>query len=320
MELIASICRRPVGSLVVCACLALLGAVSCLHIQINLYPQTRYPALTVTTVLSDSDPEEIETLITRNLEETLVDLPGLKKITSNSRQGNSQVTLEFHEGHDISDLALEVRGRIRRLWPSFPKDTRFPVISHYNPSDDPLVVLGVTGTMPLPDLSHWAEHTLKPQLNRLDGVASVQIAGATVREIQADCDMDRLNALGLTVREVAHAISTGHRTLSAGFLTRGEKRLPLRPTGNLENATQVSDQPLTVSQEGAVVRVRDVARVELRNKEPKEITRLNGQSLVSVAIYRTNDSDLRRLWGSLPREDSGYTSLGSVWSKHSGHL
>jgi HAE1 family hydrophobic/amphiphilic exporter-1 len=173
------------------------------------------------------------------------------------------------------------------------------VISHYNPSDDPLAVLGVTGKMPLPDLSDWAEHTLKPQLNRIDGVASVQIAGATTREIQADCDMDRLNALGLTVHQVVQAVSAGHKNLSAGCLTIGEKRLPIRTAGNLENAPEVARQPLTITRQGSVIRVGDVARVELRDKDPQEITRLNGQPLVSVAVYRSSDADLRALWASL---------------------
>jgi len=291
--------KRPIGSLVACACLAILGAIAADRIPINLYPQARHPALTVNTELSQADPEEIETLITRKLEEALVDLPGLKKISSHSRQGSSKVVLEFHAGRDVSEAALEVRGRIRRLWPTFPKDTRFPVITHYNPSDDPVAVLAVTGKMPLPDLSHWAEHTLKPQISRIPGVAAAQTAGTSMLEIKVNCDAGRLMALGLSVQDVARTVGASHATMSAGFMNVGDKRISLRTTGHVTDASDVANLTLLVSKGGGHVTVGDVAQVEQVAEAPQEVSRLNGKPLVSLAIFRTTEADLRRLWASI---------------------
>lgn len=296
MGLIASIVTRPVGSLVVCTSVAVLGLISLSYIPINLYPQTRLPTLTITTELSDSSPEEIETLISRKMEEALVGLSGLRKISSSSRQGNSRLVLEFQEDRDPSESVMEVRGRIRRLWPSFPKDTRFPIINHYNPSDEPLVVMGITGAMSLAELSHWVEHTLKPQFSRIKGVAAVQVAGSSFLEMKVNCDAGMLNAQRLSVHDVAEAIKKGNAALHAGFITEGGKRFPIRTAGDLRSVPDVANQPLVVGEGGAVVTVGDVAEVEMVSEAPREISRLSGKPLVSLALYRTTDSDMRRIW------------------------
>lgn len=299
MRLIATIIRRPVASLVLCTCLTVLGLIAAGNIPINLYPQSRFPALTITTALSEADPEEIEILITRKLEEALSDLPGLKKVSSVSRHGESEVILEFHLGQNITTAAVEVRGEIRRLWPSFPKDTRFPVINHFNPADEPLAVLGVTGQMSLADLTHWVEKTLKPQLSRIKGVAGVQIAGGADTEIVVECNAGRLNALGITLDNVVATIGSGHSTLPAGFLNIEGKRVAVRTTGELDTADKIAAQPLLVPEGGGVVTVGDIAKVSVDAKEPKELTRLNGKPLVSVAVFRTSEADLRGLWSSI---------------------
>lgn len=276
--------------------LTVLGVTALFFVPITLYPQTRFPTLTITTGLSDASPEEIETLITRKMEEALGDLSGLRKMSSSSRQGTSRLVLEFQEDRDLSEPVMEVRGRMRRLWPSFPKDTRFPVISHYNPSDEPLAVLSVTGSMSLPDLSHWIDHTLNPQLSRLKGVAAVQTAGSSSLEMRVNCDVGRLNALNLTVHHVAEAISQGNATLPAGFVIEAEKRLPMKTDGGLRSVPEVANQPLVVAEGGALVTVGDVADVEMVSEELREISRLNGNPMISLAVYRTTESDLRRIW------------------------
>jgi HAE1 family hydrophobic/amphiphilic exporter-1 len=270
--------------------------ISLSFIPINLYPQTRLPTLTITTELADSSPEEIETLISRKMEEALVGLPGLRKISSSSRQGTSRLVLEFQEDRDLSESVMEVRGRIRRLWPSFPKDTRFPIINHYNPSDEPLVVMGITGAMSLHELSHWVEHTLKPQFSRIKGVAAVQAAGSSFLEMKVNCDAGMLNAQSLSVHDVAEAIKKGNAALHAGFITEGGKRFPIRTAGDLRSVPDVANQPVVVGEGGAVVTVGDVAEVEMVSEAPREISRLNGKPLVSLALYRTTDSDMRRIW------------------------
>ncbi|MFH1117177.1 MAG: efflux RND transporter permease subunit [Pseudomonadota bacterium] len=293
--------QRPLGGLVVCICTAVVAGFALSGMKVNLLPDTRYPFITITTVLSGTGPEEIETLVTRKIEQATADIPGLKELRSTSREGESEVTLKFHLGRDISKAASEVRGRMRRLRPSLPRDTRFPVITRFNPSDAPMAVLGVTGKWSLPEIGHWVRHTLKPELNRIKGVAAVRIAGAPETEIIVDCRPEKLKSLEMTVHDVTKAIDRGHKSLSGGSLVVDEKTVPVRTAGNLESPDEIAGQPLTVAGHGGLVNVRTVAEVHRVPVPPRESTRHNGKPLVSVSIYQGGGADMRTLWQSILR-------------------
>ncbi len=293
--------QRPLGGLVICICAAVLGGFALSGMKVNLLPDTRYPFITVTTVLSGTGPEEIEALVTRKIEQAVTDVPGLKELRSTSREGESEVTLQFHLGRDVSKAASEVRSRIRRLRPSLPRDTRFPVITRFNPSDSPVAVLGVTGKQPLPEIAQWVRGTLKPELNRIKGVAAVRIAGAPEIEIIVDCRPEKLKSLEMTVHDVSRAINRGHKSLSGGSLVVDGKILPVRTAGNLESPDEIARQPLTVSGHGGLVNVRTVAEVRTVPVPPRESTRHNGKPLVSVAVFRAGGADLRTLWKNVRR-------------------
>ncbi len=293
MKLLSAFYRRPLGVITIALCLTCVGVVAALRIPVNLYPHVQVPALTITTELFDSDPSEVETLITRPIEEALSNAPGLKKMMSYSRNGQSEVTLHFHHGHNISEAALEVRGRLRRLTPTLPKDVRSPVISRYNPQDTPVVVLAVTAADF--DASRRATDVMQSRLNRIPDVAAVRVSGAPSKEIVVDCDGGRLDALNITVHDIAAGIETGHIGLPGGFLKIGDRRIALRTAGLLTDPESVERLPVSASKQGAPLLVGDVARVFTETKEPEEIVRLNGKPLTSVAVFRSAEADLRSL-------------------------
>jgi HAE1 family hydrophobic/amphiphilic exporter-1 len=296
------ILEHPAGSLVACLCLAITGFVASQRMQISLNPSVRLPVLTVSTELSGVEPEEIELLITRKIERAMSDISGIKEIESVSREGESEVVLRFHLGSDVSTAALEVRSRIRRLFSTFPKDTRFPVISFFDPSSAPLALLGVTGGRSLAVTAKWAREVVKPNLDRIKGVAAVKIAGAPITEIAVDCDSGRLRALGLTISDVTEIIHRAHKTLSGGHILKGKKRLAVRTTGKLSTPVQIARLPLHTTQHGNTVTIGDVAKVALIEDMPREISRLNGQPLVSVAIFRATGADQRNLWKTVRKK------------------
>ena len=292
---------RPLGTLTACLCLVMLGLFALFYMPINLYPQTQFPVLTISTAFSDSSPEEIETLITKPMEEAVADLPGLRKIQSLSHSGESEVTLQFHYGQNISEKALEVRSRIRRIFPLLPKDARFPVITRYDPSGAPVIVLAVTGKTSPEETGQWVYHTLKPKLSRIEGVATVKVSGAPRPQIMVDCDAGRLNALCLTIHDVTEAIRTGHNSLPAGFITTTGKRLSVVTAGKLDSPGDVEKQPVRASSTGAPITVGQLAGVKLGSEQAGDIARYNGQSLITAAVYRSTDADLRGLWKDLKK-------------------
>jgi hydrophobic/amphiphilic exporter-1 (mainly G- bacteria), HAE1 family len=298
-SLLETLLLRPVGTLTACLCIVILGGIAWIDMPLNFRSKTQYPVLTITTVLSDTNPSEMEILITKRIEDALSEIQGIRKVMSSSRAGESVVTMEFHQGRNISEAALEVRSALRRLWRTFPTDTRFPVITRFNPSDAPMAVLAVTGESSSSEKALWVNRYLRPQLSRINGVASVRVAGAPEQEIIVDCDISRLKALGLTVQEVSQAVKTGHNTLPAGFLSVAGKRISLRTMGSFKTSEDISAQPIIVTEQGSVINIGQIARVSMVDQEPEEISRYNGDSLIAVSIFRASDADLRTVWKSL---------------------
>ncbi len=293
--MVRAILDRPLGTLATCITIVLLGIVAMTYMPINLYPQTRYPVMTIKTVFSDASPEEIETLITKPLEQAIADLPGLRKIQSVSHHGESEVTVQFHYGQDISEKALEVRSRIRRIFPTLPKDARFPVITRYDPSGAPAIVLAIAGKSLKEETNRWVYQILKPKLSRIDGVATVKVSGAPRQEISVDCDPARLKALSLTIQDVARAVGTAHKMLTGGVTNISGKRLPVVTAGKLESPADVARQPLTACETGSPLTIGEIARVTRAPDKTTEIARYNGQSLIAISIYRSPHADLRTL-------------------------
>ncbi|MFH0824048.1 MAG: efflux RND transporter permease subunit [Pseudomonadota bacterium] len=312
MSILDSIHNRPVGFSVVFACITLLGLFSLTRMPLNLTAETRFPAMTITTRLADADPEEIETLVTKQVEEALADVPGLKEILSTSSQGQSETTLLFHLGTDVSESASQVRSRLRRLRPSLPEDVRPPITAFYNPSDAPLVVFGVTGDCSLAELSLWVERSLKLELSRISGVAAVRTSGEVEREIKVDCEKGRLRAHDLTVHDVSAAIATGHIAMASGFMTEGDHRIPIRTLGGLDTPEDIAEQPVSVNKSGAVIRVGDIAEVRVTDEAPERITRYNGRRMITAAVYRTSEADLRSLWKNVKEAADRVQSLSKV--------
>lgn len=293
--MISYLLKHPTGTLMGCLCLVVMGLVVLFTMPINLYPQAQFPVLTINTVLSDSSPEEIETIITKPIEEAVSEISGLRKIQSVSRFGESEITLQFHYGGEIREKALEVRSRIRRLIPSFPKDARFPTITQYNPSDLPVMVIAVIPKTSPELAGEWVQQTLRPLLTRMDGVASIRVSGAPRRQITVDCDPGRLNAHQLTIQDVAESIKEGHQALPAGFTSLGDKRLAVTTEGKLLSISEIEQQPLSGPKTKLPVRVGQVAEVKQGSEQPREITRYNGESLITVSVYRSAMADLRRI-------------------------
>jgi HAE1 family hydrophobic/amphiphilic exporter-1 len=298
-RLTALVLARPLGGLTVCLCLAALGLVAAWGINVNLAPSTRFPALTVTIILPDAAPPEVETLVTRPLEEEARAVVGVRKVFSLSRSGRAEVTVELASAGQVSAAAQDLRGRLRRLKPTLPRDARPPVISQYSPSEQPAAVLGVTGDASLAAAGDWARDTLAPRLRRVEGLADVRVSGAPEPEIMVDLDPARLRALGLTSHQVALAVRKSSLDLPAGVLLPGEERLPLRVAGQVQDAEQVAALPLAGRPGGGVITVGELGTVQQSHRDPQEITRLGGEPVVTLALYQAGGANLGRLWSQV---------------------
>jgi HAE1 family hydrophobic/amphiphilic exporter-1 len=283
MKIVDFSTRRPVTVAVFALAAIVFGLVAFRDLAVDLLPDIAYPSLTVRTELQGAAPVEIETLLTRPIENAVGVVNGVVSVRSSSRADVSEVTLEFGWGTSMDFAALDVRERLDIL--ELPEEAGRPVLLRYDPSLDPVMRIGLTGDEELVRLRLIGEREVKRLLERVDGVAAALVAGGLEEEIQIEIDERRLASLGLTVEQLESRLAQENVNLTGGRLEEGQAEYLVRTINEIERARDLDD--IIVDAGGAgVVRLADVARIVRGHKQREIITRVDGREAVEVAIYK----------------------------------
>ena len=282
-----SLHRRVTVSMVAVA-LVLFGLVAFSRLSINLLPDLSYPSLTVETKLSGAAPAEMESLVSRPIEESVGIVAGVKRLTSVSRPGLSQVTMEFEWGRNMDFASLDVRQKLDVV--RLPRDVTKPVVLRFDPTNDPILRLYMQGSDDLFQLRYVAEEVLKKDLESTEGVAAIKVNGGYEEEIQVRVDEGKLALLGLSIQEVNEALLKDNVNQAGGSLYEEEARYLVRSNNEFVDLEDIRDTVL-LAQEGRVVRVADVGEVTRGHKQREVITRFDGREAVELAIYKEGDAN-----------------------------
>ncbi len=283
MKLIEVSTRRPVTVFIFAVAAVVFGLVSLGKLATDLLPDITYPSLTVRTSYDGAAPIEIESLITRQVENAAGVVNGVVRVTSSSRADISEVTLEFSWGTDMDLAGLEVRERLDVL--DLPDDADRPILLRYDPSLDPIVRVGVSGEDDLIRLRLLAEEEVKRSLERLEGVAGVVVSGGLEEEIQVELDERKMANLGLNAALVLQRLGQENVNVTGGRLVEGQSEYLVRTINEIVRAEDL-EEVVIASDQGAIVRLRDVGSVRRGHKEREIITRIDGRESVEVAIYK----------------------------------
>jgi HAE1 family hydrophobic/amphiphilic exporter-1 len=284
--------RRPVTVTMTTVAVVLFGLVSFQRLPINLLPELSYPSLTVETRFPGAAPAEVETLVTRPLEEAVGVLAGVKRISSRSRPGLSQVTLEFAWGREMSLASLDVRQKVDLI--VLPKEAAKPVILRFDPSTDPILRLYLTNGSNLYRLRYVAEEILKKDLESVDGVAAVKVNGGLEEEIQVHVDEGKLALVGLTARDVQDVLARENVNQAGGSLYEQEARYLVRANNEFQSLADI-ESTIVSEKEGRTVRVADVAAITRSHKRREVVTRFGGEEAVELALYKEGDANTVRV-------------------------
>jgi len=280
--------RRRVTVIMLTIAVVAFGLVGYRRLPLELFPDITYPSLTVQTEFPDTAPPEVENLVTKPVEEAVGVLRGLQAIHSVSRPGMSEVTLEFDWGTDMDQMSMEVREKLdRRL---LPEEARDPVVLRFDPALDPIVRLSLSGPGELTELRRFAERQLKQDLETVKGVASAQIKGGLESEVQVAVDQERLAALGIPLDQVRAVLGVSNVNLPGGALRGQESQYLIRTVNEFDSVEEIGGLVIA-QQDGAPVRLHDVAKVWMGAKEREEITRVDGKEAVEIAIYKEGDAN-----------------------------
>lgn len=280
--------RRPITVGMVTLAVIMFGLVAFSRLPINLLPDISYPSLTVETKYAQAAPNEVENLISKPIEEAVAVVSGVQRITSRSRAGISEVTMEFGWGTNMNFAALDVREKIDLV--QLPRDADKPNVLRFDPSNDPILRVILSGGSNLVELRLFAEKTIKKELESLDGIAAVKINGGLEEEIHVYLDETKLSALGLTVEDVNNTLARNNVNIAGGSLYENEARYLVRTLNEFQKVNDLSELIIKEDNDKKIM-LRDVARVERGTKDREVITRINGKEGVELAIFKEGDAN-----------------------------
>ena len=281
--------RRPVAILMVVLAVCVFGWVSYQRLSLNLMPDISYPTLTVRTEYPGTAPEEVETLLSRPLEQELGIVPHLVNISSISKAGQSDIILEFEWDTDMNVMSQEVREKADRVF--LPQDAKKPLLLRYDPSLDPILRIGLHGPQDLFALRYLAEHEIKRELEALAGVAAVKVKGGLEEEIHVALNERQISVMGLDIQQINQRLAQNNVNLPGGNLREGQVEYLIRTLNEFQTVAEIAD--LVVARQGdADVYLRDIAEVSRSHKDREIITRVNGAESVEVEIYKEADANI----------------------------
>ncbi len=281
--------RRPVAIFMVVLAVAVFGYVSYQQLPLNMMPDISYPTLTVRTEYPDTAPEEVENLISRPIEQRLGVVSNLVGITSISRPGLSDVILEFGWDTDMNDAVQTVRENLDRL--NLPRGVNRPLILRYDPTQDPIMRVGIYGKRNMYVLRHIAEEEIKQELEALKGVAAARVKGGLEEEIRVEISERQLAMMSLNINTINRRLQEENVNLAGGSLLDGQTQYLVRTLNEFRTIDEIAN--LVVGNRGGVeIRVKDVGRVYRTHKEREIITRVNGTESVEIEIFKEADANI----------------------------
>ena len=264
------------------------GSVAVDRLALDLLPEISYPSLTVQTDYEDTAPEEIESLLTRPVEEAVGVVPGLNRISSVSRAGQSEVVLEFNWDTDMHVAGVDVREKLDLI--EFPRDAGRPVILRFDPSNDPILRIQVHGNLTLATLRDIAERDFRKRLESLQGVAAVKVAGGREEQIRIELDERRLAELGIPITQVTETLRQENLNQASGSLYDLDMNYMVRMVNEFRSVDEVRSIVIS-DQGGRRIMLRDIARIWRGSRERDIIARYNGSESVEMAVYKEGDAN-----------------------------
>ncbi len=291
MQKLAEICiRRPVFAAMLILALVVVGATSYLRLGVDRFPSVDLPTVSIRTQLPGASAEEVETEISRRIEDAVNTVAGIDELKSISGPGSSVVIVTFALDRDIDTAAQDVRDRVGTVLRDLPKDATAPLISKFENDSQPVLTVALAGDRPLRELTELADKVVRVRLERSRGVGEVRIIGGLERAVNVWVEADRLAAFQLPITAVRDAIARQNADASGGNVTRGPREETLRTVGRLADP-RAFDDLVVASIGGAPVRVRDVGWAEDGTKEQRSTARLNGVPTVVLEVRRQSGAN-----------------------------
>lgn len=291
MQKLAEICiKRPVFAAMIILALVVVGAASFFRLGIDRFPSVDLPTVAVRTSLPGASPEEIESEVTRPIEEIVNTVDGIDQLRSVSAAGVSIVIVTFKLDRDIDTAAQDVRDRVSTVIRNLPEDATPPIVQKFDNDSAPVLTIALSADRSLRELTELADKIVKVQLERAGGVGEVNVVGGLERAINVWIDAERLAAYRIPITQVREALRRQNTDVPGGNVEAGRREMTLRTLGRYAEAREFNELVIA-DMNGAQVKVRDVGSVEDGTKEQRSVARLNGTPTVTLEIRRQSGAN-----------------------------
>ncbi len=279
--------RRKVTTIVMFLSIILFGIIGLNKLKMDLLPDISFPTLTIITIYNNVAPSEIETLVTKPIEEMVSSVSGVDHISSESIEGVSLITVRFRWGTDMDQASIQTREKVDLVKGSLPQDVRKSIVIRFDPNNAPLMQLAVENTgVDMKDMRFFLKKSILPYFERIDGVAAISISGGFERQILIHVDKGKLFSYNITLQEIISQLDASNFNFPAGNIKNGDKEVLVRTSGAFRNISMIEQTVVGSTKAGLPIYLKNIARIEDGFKERTSISEYNNQECVALVIKK----------------------------------
>ncbi|MDF2546251.1 MAG: multidrug transporter [Anaerosolibacter sp.] len=282
--------KRPVTVIMFTLMVVIFGFVSLSKLPIDLYPNIEVPVAIVSTSYSGVGPQEMEELITKPLEQSVGTVSNIKQISSISNEGSSIIIAEFNSGTDMEFAALEMREKVDLVKSFLPDGANEPMVMRIDPNAMAIMQVSISNGEELAKLQTVAEDTIKPRLERLSGVASVDVSGGYTNQIEVAVNQEKLKGYGLSLDQLSQVLRAENLNMPGGEVKKGVQKLTVRTLGEFQTVEEIQSLPISLPT-GGTIYLHDIADVKMKHKDVTSITRTNGNRSINISLQKQSGTN-----------------------------
>ena len=296
--------NKPVSITMLFIGIVIVGVVSLLKLPVELKPNISYGDISIiVAVRGGMPPQEVESMVTKPIEEAVSTVTHLENIYSTSKAGESRIWLEFEPGINMDFAALETREKFSKIKDKLPKEIEKPILAQYKESDTPIMILAITSKAhTVETLRRVVDEQIKERILRVEGVANVDVYGGRERKILVEIDQSRLQAHHVPIDYVISSLGANNLNLLLGDLPREKNKYLIRALGVFESIKDIENIGVSVTPQGSVIKLKDVATVKDSFMEPSSYARTDIEPVVSIYIQKESTANTIKVVSGIKKE------------------
>lgn len=324
--------KRPTIIVVIFTALTVLGLYSLSQLKYELLPRMKWPWVTISTVYPGASPSEVQSSVTKPIEEAVSGLDKVSAVYATSTEGVSFVSIEFQQSAVLDVVIQDAQRKVNEIAYKLPPGAKTPTVSKFALDELPVIRMGVTANMPSREFYQLLKDRVQPRFARLPGVAQVSLIGGDEREIRVNLDAQKLQAYGLSVLQVTQAIKTSNLDFPTGKVEEGNRQYIVRLAGKFQTVEDLRNLVIAHSKQGGAIQLSDIAEVYDGQKDPVMMSRINGVSSVGIFVVKQSDANSvdvsNEVRAEIPKLEKDFSSInmrfdvaqdGSIFTREAVH-